>query len=365
MAHRTIFPLLGEGGGGGSTAWGQITGNLNNQTDLKNALNLKVDISSLATVATTGDYNDLSNKPTIPTATSDLNNDSGFREVIEVTDMTTEELVDFYTNYATLLEQNTYVVNGYTFTTLTVTDPQAGTVLVLEYNPQFKDQAAGATAGTIDVVVSVLYIVANGVTSTNTLTYTVPENRSLATVAKSGSYNDLSNKPSIPTVNDSTITFEDSEGTTIDSFTLNQSSNKTITIHSGGGGNAWYGSMEELEAIPQNEIDPDTDYFVYDKIDYTEITNTPVIPSRNSQLQNDSNYMDNISVYRQIRKAVDYMENKDIWLTKAEYDALQLAGKLEEDKNYHIEHNVDTLEMVVTFTDQTTATYNVYIQPAN
>lgn len=34
--------------------------------------------SDLATVATTGDYDDLTNKPTIPTATSDLNNDSGF-----------------------------------------------------------------------------------------------------------------------------------------------------------------------------------------------------------------------------------------------------------------------------------------------
>lgn len=33
---------------------------------------------TLATVATTGDYNDLSNKPSIPSATSDLNNDSGF-----------------------------------------------------------------------------------------------------------------------------------------------------------------------------------------------------------------------------------------------------------------------------------------------
>lgn len=34
--------------------------------------------SDVATVATTGDYDDLSNKPSIPTATSDLTNDSGF-----------------------------------------------------------------------------------------------------------------------------------------------------------------------------------------------------------------------------------------------------------------------------------------------
>ena len=36
------------------------------------------DFPTLATVATSGSYNDLSNKPTIPTTTSDLTNDSGF-----------------------------------------------------------------------------------------------------------------------------------------------------------------------------------------------------------------------------------------------------------------------------------------------
>ena len=45
---------------------------------ITNALNDKADSSSLATVATTGDYEDLINLPTIPTATSDLTNDSDF-----------------------------------------------------------------------------------------------------------------------------------------------------------------------------------------------------------------------------------------------------------------------------------------------
>lgn len=42
------------------------------------ALNGYVLSTSLATVATSGSYNDLSNKPTIPTKVSDLTNDSGF-----------------------------------------------------------------------------------------------------------------------------------------------------------------------------------------------------------------------------------------------------------------------------------------------
>jgi nitrogen fixation protein len=56
------------GGGVGST-WGSITGTLSNQTDLQTALNAKANTSSLATVATSGNYNDLTNKPTIPSIT--------------------------------------------------------------------------------------------------------------------------------------------------------------------------------------------------------------------------------------------------------------------------------------------------------
>lgn len=48
-------------------------------------------------------------------------------------------------------------------------------------------------------------------------------------VSKTGSYNDLLNKPTIPTVNDKTITIQ-KNSTTVDSFTLNQSTDKTINI---------------------------------------------------------------------------------------------------------------------------------------
>lgn len=55
-------------GTGITVAWGDITGSMANQTDLTSALNNKADTSSLSTVATTGDYDDLLNKPTIPAA---------------------------------------------------------------------------------------------------------------------------------------------------------------------------------------------------------------------------------------------------------------------------------------------------------
>ena len=57
----------------------------------------------------------------------------------------------------------------------------------------------------------------------------VADKPSFATVATSGSYNDLSNKPTIPTVNNGTLTIQQN-GTTVDTFTANSSSDKTINI---------------------------------------------------------------------------------------------------------------------------------------
>ena len=57
----------------------------------------------------------------------------------------------------------------------------------------------------------------------------VSDKPSFATVATSGSYDDLSNKPTIPTVNDATLTIQQN-GTTVDTFTANSSSDKTVNI---------------------------------------------------------------------------------------------------------------------------------------
>lgn len=178
---------LGKGSNGGGV-WGSITGTITDQTDLMTELDKKADTSS------------------VPTKTSDLTNDSGFREVIDINDMTQAELLDFYTNYATRLTENTYVVGGYSFTTVTVVHPQYGNMLVLESNPQFKDDVAGATSGTIDVRVTITYILANGTKQSGSAEYNVPETNSLATVATSGLYSDLTGTPSMST---ETLTFID------------------------------------------------------------------------------------------------------------------------------------------------------------
>jgi len=95
-----------------------------------------------------------------------------------------------------------------------------------------------AKSGVVDLS-TLLPDLSNYVTS-STLTTTLADyvlSSSLATVATSGSYNDLADKPTIPTVNNATITFTQG-GTTKGTITLNQSSDATIALDAGGGGGA-------------------------------------------------------------------------------------------------------------------------------
>jgi hypothetical protein len=59
-------------GGIASVSWGDIVGNIADQLDLAIWFNEKADVTSLAEVAFTGEYNDLLNKPTIPSVLNDL-----------------------------------------------------------------------------------------------------------------------------------------------------------------------------------------------------------------------------------------------------------------------------------------------------
>ena len=120
------------------------------------ALNSKANISSLAIVATTGDYTDLLNKPTIPAAqvNSDWNANSGVEQILN--------------------------------------KPTLGTMAVENASDYTK------TSG-------------------------------LASVATTGDYDDLLNKPTIPTVNDATLTIQ-KNGTNVATFTANASSNVTANI---------------------------------------------------------------------------------------------------------------------------------------
>lgn len=143
-----------------------------------NNINNKANTADLAAVAFSGSYNDLTNKPTIPTKTSELTNDSNFVS---------------NTSYATASTGGVVKVgSGLLITNGVLSATGGGTADAVEWD-------------------------------------NVLNKPTFSTVATSGSYNDLSNKPTIPTVNNGTLTIK-KNGTNVATFTANQSSNATANI---------------------------------------------------------------------------------------------------------------------------------------
>lgn len=171
------------GGVADSVAWGHITGTMADQTDLSTALGNKVDSSSLATVATSGSYNDLLNKPSIPAA-----------QVQSDWTQATTTAVDYIKNKPSLA---TVATSG-------------------SYNDLSNKPTIPAAQVNSD------WDAASGVAQ-------ILNKPSLAAVATSGSYTDLTDQPTIPTVNNATLTIQ-KNGTTVQTFTANASSNKTANI---------------------------------------------------------------------------------------------------------------------------------------
>lgn len=80
------------------------------------------------------------------------------------------------------------------------------------------------------------------------------DSASLASVATSGLYSDLTGAPTIPTVYNGTLTIQQN-GTTIGTFSANQSTNETINITGGGG--ASYTAGNGISIDSNNEISID------------------------------------------------------------------------------------------------------------
>ena len=185
----------------------------------------------LATVATSGSYNDLSDKPTIPAAQiqSDWN-------------QTTTTAKDYIKNKpANLVSDASYVNTDNNFTTA-LKNKLNGIATGAEVNVQANWNETSTTSDAYiqnkpslaTVATTGAYSDLTGAPSLATVATTgaytdLSGKPSLATVATSGSYNDLSNKPTIPTVNNATLTIQN-DGASAGTFTANASANKTINI---------------------------------------------------------------------------------------------------------------------------------------
>ena len=399
-----------------------------------------------------GDYDDLTNKPTIPTKTSDLTNDSGFVVGSTLATVATSGSYNDLTNTPTIPTVGngtiTITQGGTTKGTFTLNQSSNATIALdaggsgggdvsaagdntftgtntfttgLTIGGEEEEGAIGlgisSDIGLVDIAVNQMslsnssgngfslvlsedwdeelqdynlqtFVSTHNLNIIGTTSVTIDGNQvlttndvatvatsgsyndltnkpTLATVATSGSYNDLSNKPAIPTVNDATITITQG-GTTKGTFTLNQSSNATIALDAGGsGGNTrdtWYGSQAQFDAIPENQLDENTDYYISGPVQWNDIANKPTIPTNVSQLENDSQYTSLPTVKSEINKALRVFGDRVQYVTQSEFDSLSQSGALKDDVTYFIQDSTDnTIQMDVTFSDNTTATYNVYI----
>ena len=157
---------------------------------------------------TADDY--IKNKPTIPTNTSDLNNDSGF---LDSSDISVTQIQTTGTKIATIdVDGNStdlYAPNGGSGSKHTILD-ESGTALADEPNLQFADGLkASDDSGNNKTKVGVDTTFTEAVTRTNIAsgdTFSTILGKikkfftDLKTVAFSGSYNDLSDKPTIPDI---------------------------------------------------------------------------------------------------------------------------------------------------------------------
>ena len=169
-------------------------------------------IASLSTVAHTGNYNDLTNKPTIPSAqvNSDWNANTGVAEILNKPNLSTVATSGSYNDLIDKPTIPTGQVNSDWNATSGVAEilnkPSLATVATSgSYNDLSNKPslATVATSGSYNDLSNKPTIPSAQVNSNWNSTSGVSQilnKPSLATVATSGSYNDLSNKPTIPNV---------------------------------------------------------------------------------------------------------------------------------------------------------------------
>lgn len=205
-----------------------------------------VEADELATVATSGNYNDLSNTPTIPTVPTNVSaftNDAGYQTASNVSSAVATETTARQAADANLQSQidgisassdvkdivgTKAALNAYDTSTLGNND----IIKVLQDESQNNETTYyrwSTTTSTFTLIGEEGPYYTKS--ETDILLNAKANTSSLATVATSGSYNDLSNKPTIPTVNNATLTIQ-ANGTTVNSFTANASSNVTANIPS-------------------------------------------------------------------------------------------------------------------------------------
>ena len=246
---------------------------------------------------------DITDFPTIPTKVSDLTNDSGYITSVSWEDVTSKPVlsqVAISGSYSDLIDTPTIptktsqLINDSGFLTSSNGLITSVSWIDITNKPSFSDIAISGSYNdlvdtpTIPTRTSELTNDSGYITSVSWNDVTNKPN--FSTVATSGSYNDLSNKPTIPKVYNKTLTIQ-KNGTNVATFTSNSNTNVTANI-----------------TVPTkvSELSNDSGFITgisWDKVtnkptlatvatsgSYTDLSNTPTIPTKVSQLENDMGF---------------------------------------------------------------------------
>ena len=179
----------------------QINNSVESEQDTWSSKKIAAEVSNkanekdLAVVAKSGSYNDLVNKPTIPTVPTTLPNPNALTftgAVNETYDGSAPKSVTIPTVPTALPNPQPITINGQSYD-----GSEAVTVTTVEIDNTLTQSGKAADAKAVGDQLSALNE-ANA--AQNTEIAKKANNADLAVVAKSGSYNDLVNKPTIPTV---------------------------------------------------------------------------------------------------------------------------------------------------------------------
>ena len=223
-SKNTVVVMDGSTSGGFALATESSLTSL--QSSLQSNIDAKASTSSLATVATSGSYTDLTNKPTIPSIVGLATETYVNTQVANLIDSSPAAL-------NTLKELATALGNDANFST-TITNQLAskqatlvsgtnvktvggasilGSGDIALFSGSYNDLTNKPTIPTVPTNVSAFTNDAGYLISTSAVTwYQLVDVPTFATVATSGSYTDLTNKPTIPTVPTNISAFTNDSG---------------------------------------------------------------------------------------------------------------------------------------------------------
>ena len=254
----------------------------------------KTKIDNLSNVASTGDYNDLNNKPTIPSKVSELINDVNYIIGVSWEEIDSKPLVytpDTHTHVMSditdldIPTKTSDLDNDCDYTTTSYVDTKVANLV----------SSAPETLDTLNELASALGNDPNFATTVATQIGTKANSSDLSAVATSGSYNDLSDKPVIP---DTT------------SFYTKTETDKLLATKT---------NDSDLSAVAKSGS-------------YTDLINTPDIPD-----------ISNFYTKAQTDELLISKANSSEVYTKTEVDNLISGGATVDLSNYYTKSEVDNL----------------------